>query len=287
MKPLEPPFTLRTMQKHDLPACQLLKEQLIWNQTLHDWERFLSYNPTGCFVAEMNHRIVGTVCTIAYQDKFGWVAMVIVDNRHRRLGIGKALLLAGIQHLRGRGLTVKLDATPEGKMLYDTLGFVDEYHAARMTVKNANLPEPQHICHPITPNDWDGICCFDQEAFGASRQQVLESYFTRYPNYSFLIRENDEITGYITARDGSFAFHPGPWVAKSPDAAVSLLCHLIQKRKPENMVLDVLDDNAAIHRFLKEHQFEQQRPLIRMVLGENLHPGRPEWIYGMSGPELG
>ncbi len=73
-------YQIRTMLESDLAACQTLKEQLIWNQTLSDWQRFLSYNPNGCFVAERNRAVVGTACTIAYEDKFGWVAMVIVVN---------------------------------------------------------------------------------------------------------------------------------------------------------------------------------------------------------------
>lgn len=287
MKPLEQNYTIRNMQIHDLPACQALKEQLIWNQTIQDWERFLSYNPKGCFVAEMNGCIVGTVCTIAYENKFGWVAMVIVDQEHRRFGIGKSLLHTGITHLRDRGLTVKLDATLEGKMLYDTLGFVDEYRCTRMTGADNIFPFPKIQCSHISQNDWDDIFRFDKEAFGASRQHVLESYFTHYPQYSYLIRDQKEVVGFISGRDGSFAFHPGPWVAKSLDVAVSLLCQLMHTREPKNSYLDILDENSAICLFLEKNGFKKQRPFIRMFLGENTYPGKPEWIYGMSGPELG
>ncbi len=287
MKPSKPDYTIRTMLTWDLPACHILKEQLIWNQTFSDWKRFLSYNPEGCFVAVAEEKIIGTVCTIAYEDKFGWVAMVIVDQEFHRMGIGKALLHAGIEHLRNRGLTVKLDATPEGKLLYDSLGFVDEYKAARYAGKHLTLDKPALECEPVTAADWDEIEIFDREVFGASRRMVLESYFQGYPQYSFLVRVKGKIEGYITARDGSFAFHPGPWVARSPEIAKNLFLTVIHQRKTEDVYVDALDQNAAVTGFLQEIGFTIQRPLIRMYLGENNHPGKPEWVCGISGPELG
>ena len=62
---------LRVMQETDFPDCQRLREQTGWNQTLADWQRFLSYDSQGCFVALRDNQVVGTACTISYENRFG------------------------------------------------------------------------------------------------------------------------------------------------------------------------------------------------------------------------
>ncbi|MBD3268204.1 GNAT family N-acetyltransferase [bacterium] len=280
-------YPLRQMQKDDLPKCQDLKAQTGWNQLLADWQRFWNLNPIGCFVVTDTDRIIGTVCTVAYEN-FGWVAMVIVDNEYRRQGIGTQLLMAGIEHLENRGLCVKLDATPEGKMLYDTLGFVDEYKAARYEWEGT-LPQFPHptICEPLNTASLGELNDFDQSIFGNSRQDVLKSYLDRYPKSSFCLRDETGLCGYIMAREGYKAFHIGPWVATSPTAALNLLQTCMLERQPERIFIDIIEPNPHALNMLSNLGFTLQRPFIRMFRGQNADPGKPELVYSMSGPELG
>ncbi len=280
-------FTLRKMNEDDFPHCQWLREQVGWNQTLNDWKRFLSYDPEGCFVAEKDGTVVGTACTIPYENRFGWIAMVIVDPGQRRLGIGTALLHAGFNHLENKGLTVKLDATPDGKLLYDTLGFQDEYGLARWEGEAVTVPAPTSNCKPLRLQVLDQWDAYDAPIFGASRKQVLESYLQFYPSLGFAIEEQGKIRGYILAREGTNAFHVGPWVADEPEMAVDLFHMLISTRNPQRVFIDILDPNPHIHTILESFGFHQQRPFIRMYRGKNLWPGIPELIYGITGPELG
>lgn len=284
---INPAIRLRTMQESDFPDCQRLREQVGWNQTMIDWRRFLSYNPQGCFVAALPERIVGTACTIPYEDRFGWVAMVIVDRDCRRLGIGTLLLNAGIEHLEKRGLTVKLDATPAGKMLYDTLGFHDEYGLARMECMNGSFVESKTFLTPIRMQDIDALIDYDAPRFGATRKQVLESYLHYYPQFAFWMRETDSIQGYIMAREGTNAFHIGPWVAENPEIACCLVQSVLQIRKPDKVFVDIVEPNPPVRTMLESLGFQEQRPFIRMFKGINNHPGMPDRTYGITGPELG
>ncbi len=280
-------YDIRLMTEDDFPRCQELREQVGWNQTLNDWRRFLSFNPPGCFTAVSDGQVIGTACTIPYENRFGWVAMVIVDLEFRRLGIGKALLLKGIQHLEDRGLTVKLDATPDGKLLYDTLGFKDEYGAARYEADAFSWAGTDPSCHPVSAADMDELSEFDARLFGASRRAVLEAYVKFYSQHAFCVRKDGALAGYIFAREGSKAFHVGPWVANDPDTAQKLLSHLIAVRQPQRLFLDILEPNPHVQPMLTELGFKKQRPFIRMFKGVNTHPGTPEIIYSISGPELG
>lgn len=278
---------LRAMRESDFPDCQRLREQTGWNQTLADWKRFLSYDAQGCFVALHENRVVGTACTVSYEKSFGWVAMVIVDRGCQRMGIGTRLLNAGIERLERRGLTVKLDATPAGKMLYDTLGFHDEYGAARMECDTLTIPQSTVDATPIRLEDLAALNECDAPIFGASRLQVLSSYMEYYPQYGYCVRDGESIRGYIMAREGTNAFHIGPWVANDPDTANQLLRSLLQDRRPDRVFVDIIEPNPHVRSMLESMGFREQRPFIRMYKGENKNPGKPEFVYSLSGPELG
>ena len=88
---------IRQMTRLDIPAGMRLKEIAHWNQAETDWELFLSSNSKGCFVAEVDNRVVGTVTTIIYEDRFAWIGMVLVDPEIRNRGIGRALLRQAIE----------------------------------------------------------------------------------------------------------------------------------------------------------------------------------------------
>jgi N-acetylglutamate synthase-like GNAT family acetyltransferase len=76
------------MTKLDLPAGVRLNQIAGWNQTASDWERFLEVSPEGCFVAELNGQVCGTVTTISFQSRFAWIGMVLVDPQCRGRGMG-------------------------------------------------------------------------------------------------------------------------------------------------------------------------------------------------------
>ena len=119
-----PSMRLRTMTRTDIPAGIRLKEIAGWNQTAADWERFLNASPEGCFVAEVGGKVCGTATTISYEKRFAWVGMVLVDPEYRSHGIGTKLLERAIEYLDTSKIpTVKLDATPLGRPLYEKLGF--------------------------------------------------------------------------------------------------------------------------------------------------------------------
>ena len=53
--------------------------------------------------------------------------MMLVEEPHRCRGIGRALMVHALDRLDSAGVrTVRLDATPVGRPLYESLGFVAE-----------------------------------------------------------------------------------------------------------------------------------------------------------------
>ena len=104
---------LRSMRATDIDAGLRLCRVSGWNQVRRDWEQFLALSPDGCCVAEHEGHVVGTVATVRYGTRFGWIGMVLVDPAVRGRGIGTRLLDHALALLSDMPL-VRLDATPAG-----------------------------------------------------------------------------------------------------------------------------------------------------------------------------
>jgi ribosomal protein S18 acetylase RimI-like enzyme len=114
--------SVRMGGESDIPAALRLKELAGWNQTESDWRRLLRLQPSGCFCATIEGNVVGTTTTTSYGRELAWIGMVLVDPEFRRLGIATKLMHTALDHLRDLGVaTVKLDATPEGRPVYENL----------------------------------------------------------------------------------------------------------------------------------------------------------------------
>ena len=283
---------LRTMTMADISAGLRLNQVAGWNQTAADWERFLIASPEGCFVAELDGQVCGTVTTISFGNRFAWVGMVLVDPQHRGRGIGTRLLDAAIEHLDGRKMsTVKLDATPQGKPLYEKLGFVSEYEIERWTwrrtitaVAVAGVPSR---CETLAQPLPDSIVESDREAFGADRSFLLKSLHHKAPEFTMEVRTDSVLQGYTLGRRGLFADHLGPWMANGSSAARHLLKAFLARSPRETLVVDCLKANNVAVSLLKSCGFTYSRLLTRMYRGPNTYPGRPNRLCAILGPEFG
>ncbi|MFP3903614.1 MAG: GNAT family N-acetyltransferase [Armatimonadota bacterium] len=277
---------LRHMTHKDIPFGMRLKEIAGWNQTPADWKRLIDLEPEGAFVAEIDRTPVGTATSISYEDTFGWVAMVLVDPDFRRRGVGTTLLHTCIDYLEQRVAAVKLDATPMGKKLYDTIGFVDEYQLERWRGKGLNAEMPGGVA--AVDNDLlEAVLTFDAPVFGADRSRVIQRLVGETDNTAFCVPDADGIVGYGVIRPGANAHQLGPLVASDPGTAERLFTALLSTVPGEAVICDVLLPNASVLALIRNMGFEKQRYFIRMYRGENISPGRPELIHAASGPEKG
>jgi len=115
-------ISIRRMLPSDIPAGMRLKTIAGWNQTEDDWKLYLSLSPEGCFCAVSGDSVVGIVTAISYEDRISWIGMMLVDPDYRRRGIATKMMQHAMAFLRSCG-TIKLDATPLGKTVFDKLGF--------------------------------------------------------------------------------------------------------------------------------------------------------------------
>lgn len=283
---------LRIMSVLDIAAGMRLKEIAGWNQTAEDWKRFLQASPAGCFVAEVDGTVRGTATTISYDDKFAWVGMVLVDPGYRGQGIGTQLLRKTIEYLdEAKIAAIKLDATPQGKPIYEKLGFVSEYEIERMILKRTHAKSAP-LSHrseqvPIDEPTVKTIITTDRKVFGADRSGLLASLHDHAPELTAASWQGGNLHGYAFGRHGSFADHLGPWVATDAQDGQCLLQAFLQRSTRETVLVDCLKSNHFAGDLLRAHGFSHSRPLTRMYRGTNQFPGRLGELCAILGPEFG
>lgn len=282
-------MNLRLMTAADVPFANGLRQIAGWNQTERDWQGYIGYDPEGCFVAEVDGKPAGTATTIHYDDRFGWIGMVLVHPDFRRLGVGTKLLHRAIERLKEAGVrSVKLDATPMGRKVYVPLGFVDEYELARYEgITPAVGAAAMSEVAAFSSVSFDAVASLDARAFGAERPDVLRSLSQRNPELCLAVRDGAGVGGFLIARHGANATQIGPWIARDAITAEKLLRAFFHRASGRRVFVDVVDPNAAAVALIRGQNFTVQRTLTRMFLGENAYPGEASFVFGISSPEKG
>ena len=281
------------MTDTDVPFADRIRAVAGWNQSLQDWQRLLRHDPHGCFVAEWNGRPAGTATTTIYSQDLAWIGMVLVDPDVRRRGIGTALLVRCIEHLRQSGVgCIKLDATPLGTHVYGPLGFVSEWSLSRwQTTELAADParidaESAPGTRPLDSIDVGCVADLDTCAFGVARNRMLSMLATQSATR---IRRDGagRIVGYGMLRPGQRAHYLGPMVAQDESSGIALADDLLGSIAALPLYWDIPDANQVAIRVARRYGMDRQRTLTRMYLGENTRPGKPAAQWAIAAPEIG
>ena len=282
------------MTAGDVPLGMSLKAAAGWNQTESDWRRFLALEPDGCFVAELAGRAVGTVTTCVFDRADGrgavaWVAMVLVEPSARGRGIGTALLRHALDWLDGRGVaSVRLDATPMGRPIYEKLGFERQFELARYEGTVASAPDVGTTCAvaAAAPTDIDGLIALDADVTGANRGKLLRALHADAPDQARVVHdEAGTVIGYSLARPGADAWQIGPCVGSArTDAA--LLAEALRRHVGEAVYVDVPVGHLPAVGMVEAAGLTVQRPFHRMCRGEPVFEDIPR-LWAGSGPEKG
>ncbi|HUV62614.1 MAG TPA: GNAT family N-acetyltransferase [Sedimentisphaerales bacterium] len=274
---------IRRMTMDDLSLGLRLTQQAGWNQIEADWRRFLSMEPDGCFVAEMDGSSVGTTTTCVF-DGVAWIAMVLVEKSVRGRGIGTGLLKHAIDYLKERNVkTIRLDATPAGRPIYEKLGFVPEYELARYEGKpvidrpSSLVPRPSVLVADITE--------LDRRITGTNREKMLAKLFEEFPKLVRCVRRDNHVQGYVAGRPGANATQVGPCIATAGEGP-SLLSHSLNRCMGKSVFLDVPLDNAGAVKTAEAAGLTVQRCFTRMCLGQRIKDD-VQAIWASSGPEKG
>lgn len=267
---------IRRMTVRDLALGMHLKHQAGWNQTEADWRRCLALQPDGVFVAELGGKPAGTAATCIF-GPVAWIAMVLVDTAVRGRGIATTLMQHALRFLDERGVrSVRLDATPLGRPVYEKLGFVVEYSLARYEGQ-------PHVARAesASPPNLESIIELDRTATATDRRALLTQLVAEHPDFFLLVPGE----GYLGARPGSRAVQIGPCIATA-ETGPQLLATAFHRWAGQSIFLDIPTDNQEPVRLAEAAGLTVQRPFWRMSRGEPV-PERRDLIWASFGPEKG
>jgi hypothetical protein len=213
--------------------------------------------------------------------------MVLTHPEFRGRGFAKRLLEHVLRRADAAGIrTLKLDATNQGKPLYEKYDFRSEQAVERWGGKCDEVGVAGSL-------DIKGVGALDTRAFGVNRSVLLQALASRGSRIC-------SGGGFLMTRTGRSAGYLGPCVARNAKAARDLLLQC--SRRPEVKVAtdpresevrqldewywDLLPDNKAAVEMASELGFTRKRQLTRMVRGKNFR-GADELVYAIAGFEIG
>ncbi len=258
-----------------------------WNQTRQDWLRLMHAGPRGCFGAWSAEGLIGTITTISYGKELAWIGMMFVAETHRRRGVATMLMRAAMDHLTHQGIaSIKLDATPAGRPLYESLGFVSEAPIERWE----GVARPRPVCARTETGEalWPAIQLLDRHAFHVDRSGVLSTLFQHGAVLPLaVVAPDDRLVGFALARQGLAARYIGPVVATDSNTAVALIDGMCGQLSNERVFLDLHTGCGMDSSMLSGRHFVKQRDLTRMRYGKVSTAGISRLLVASAGPELG
>jgi len=264
---------LRRLVQADVQAALQLSMQAGWNQTADDWSMLLQLAPHSCLAIEVENELAATTTLLSYGMRLAWIGMVLTKKEFHGRGFARRLLSEALKLADQMKIeTVKLDATEQGKPLYEKSGFRSEQPVERWSLNRIGCDVHSPNVASTTWND------SDPEAFGADRSSLLNCLAERNPPWSVP-------KAFLLGREGVNTAYLGPCVSDSPQTARMLIERFMQMNK-SSVSWDVLSQNGEAVAIAKDLGFAPQRHLTRMVRGKDLR-AKENSVYALAGFEFG
>ncbi len=229
--------TYRKFARRDIAGAHRLSLEAGWPHRLEDWE-FVQKLGRG-YVAENGGDLIGTVLTWAHDRRHASLGMVIVSPAHQGRGIGRGLMDLALADLGKR--TVLLNATPQGRKLYESLGFhdagqVEQHQGAVAQVRAISLPRGERL-RPVGASDATELAALATSASGFSRARTMARLLE--VSDSIVLARGDESLGFACFRRFGHGHAIGPVVAPDAARAQALVSHWLAMHPGRFVRIDV------------------------------------------------
>jgi ribosomal protein S18 acetylase RimI-like enzyme len=216
---------LRKMTAADLPAAHVLSDALRWPHRPADWEQ--AFRHAEGVIAERDGEIVGTGLRFRWGPRDATIGLVIVAPPQQGRRIGHRLMSALLDGLDRR--RVLLNATLEGRGLYERLGFVrvGELRQHQGIAQPAPLValDSGWRLRPADASDATALKALDAQARGMPRDALLDELLAEAEATVVLDHEGD-VRGFGLLRRFGRGHAIGPVVAPDDVGARAIIAHL-------------------------------------------------------------
>jgi GNAT superfamily N-acetyltransferase len=266
------------LTEDDIPSALALSTGAGWNQTADDWRLLLRLASVKSLAVEVEGELASTTTLIRYGRLLGWIGMVLTAPHYQGRGFARSLVTEACRIADSDGIeTLKLDATDQGKALYESVGFRVEQPVERWERSLKLSPKPSALTSSSALSA--SARSLDDRAFGADRSDLLREL-------AVINAPIASDSAYVLTRPGRLRQYLGPCIAPEPSVARSLVNHALAAQNSGVWYWDLLPENANAASLAREFQFEPIRRLDRMVRGNNRR-GEEQSVYALAGFEFG
>ncbi len=274
---------LRPMSAADLNAATELSREQNWPHSEDDWALFLGLG--NGIVAELEGKLVGTIIGWCFGKDMATLGMVIVSNAAQGRGIGRKLMEAMLERLKGRSIV--LNATEDGLPLYVKLGFVEigtvfQHQAPAPVVPLVELAPGERV-RPMGGAD-DCLAEMYSSACGMDRSALLS---TLLDNSSAVVLTRDHRpVGFALFRRFGRGWSIAPVVAPDQGGAKALISHWLGANQNTFCRLDVTEE-SGLSGWLEDLGLPKVGMVKTMVLGAAPITDPEVHAYGLASQALG
>ena len=232
--------------RSDVSPINLLSERAGWNQTLADLEAMKAHGNSGYQLATFRHENkeipLGCGLSLPVADDMSWIGMILVHPELRRQGIARSIMNSCIVQARvvQRKSIIGLDATPQGKQVYDDLGFKDSYKIWRSTISTNQEIQLNKSLRTDTL-DLKLIKEYLHKKNNTQRIPIVELLDGLPGTFNRMAMCDGKVTGFIMSRPGRLKPFIGPLIADSEATAIHLLNDVLKHWKSIGIVHAFID----------------------------------------------
>lgn len=246
-----------------------------WSSLKEHLEFYTSHDYCFPIKLTIDDQIAATGTAIFF-GKTAWLAHIIVDEKHRRKGIGQKIVEHLLNDLLAKGTeTILLIATALGEPVYAKVGFkkVADYRF----FKRENAFPQQKLSgniRPYTNAYFSDVIQLDAFVAAEHRERILNSFLANASVYL----EKNRVSGFYIPD-----LNEGPIFANTHEAGIELM--RLKYTTIEKATIPA-DNNFGI-KFLQQNGFVEAREnAARMIFGKEI-AWKPEMVYSRIGGNLG
>ncbi len=273
------PYQLRRLRLEDASQAYALSTAVGWSLSAAEWERLILWAGRMALCLHQEGRIVATGLATGYGRDRAWIGGVITHPDCQRQGLATQIMRALLDGLSQAGTRhVLLDASEQGRPLYEMLGFRPLYHMEIWSGRASSYLGSR--ARPLQRGDLAAVVALDARAFGVARGRVLRRLVQDTPEWAWVDDASGELTGFLLARERSGgAIQIGPWAASTPWSAETLLRTALSTLIGREVRVDIPERNTQGLIFAHNCDLRYRRHNMRMWYGRGEPPTEDGHLY--------
>lgn len=276
---------LRTMTATDLGAAHALTDEMRWPHRPADWKQVFRLGEG--IVAERDGHVVGVGMRWRWGQQHATIGHVVVTQACRGRRIGHRLMSALLEELEG--CSVLLNATTDGRGLYERLGFrrigeVRQHQGSAQPSPPIALDPGQRL-RPATKADAAALRALDASARGMPRDALIDELF-REAQATVVLDHDGSACGFAMLRRFGRGHAIGPVVAADAEGAKALIAHLAGLNAGRFTRIDI-DFESGLAEWIESLGLLRVDAVTTMLRGAPLPPRSQARLYAVVTQALG